>query len=151
MYIAVLVAHNLLRWLVIILAVGVIARAWSGWLGGRPWTDADGAAGRLYTISMDVQLVLGLLLFAVLSDLTRTAFGNMGAAMADQPTRFFVAEHPLLMVLAVVLAHVGSVLARRGATDAARHRRAALWYTGSFLLLLAGIPWWRPRVRLSGG
>ena len=143
MYSVLLILHSVLRWVVIVAAVAAVVRGWSGWMGGRVWTDADRGVGKLFTISMDVQLVLGLLLYFVFSPVTRAAMQDMGAAMAVRETRFFAAEHLAIMVVAVVAVHVTSVLARRGSTDASRFRRAAIGYTLSLLLVLVGIPWFR--------
>jgi hypothetical protein len=150
MYAIALSLHNVLRWLVLAAALVAVFRAISGWLGARPWTASSAGPGRVLTISMDVQFLLGILLYAMLSPVTKAAFADFGAAMADRDLRFFAVEHALLMVLAVVCAHVGKVMAPKGATDVARYRRAALWYGATLLLILAGMPWMRPLVRLGG-
>ena len=146
MYPTILTLHNVMRWVVLAAALWAILRAIGGWTGRQPWTAASALPGRVYTITMDVQLLLGVLLYAVFSPVTRQAFSDMGAAMAERDLRFFAVEHALLMVLAVVVAHMGKVLAAKGATDVARHRRAAIWYGVSLLLILGGMPWWRPLI-----
>lgn len=150
MYPILLSLHNIFRWVVLVLAVLAVSRALMGWLGRHDWTASSGGAGRVYTIVMDVQLLLGVLLYAVFSPVTRAAFADMAAAMATREIRFFVAEHLLLMLLAVVAAHVGTVQARKEGDDVARYRRSAIWYGLSLLLMLGGMPWWRPLVRLGG-
>ena len=149
MYEIVLSLHNVLRWLVLVAGVLAVFGAVAGWTGARAWTPSSAGAGRLFTISLDVQFLLGILLYAMLSPVTRAAFADFGAAMANRDLRFFAVEHALLMVLAVVCAHVGKVMAPKGATDVARHRRAALWYGATLLLILAGMPWMRPLFRLG--
>ncbi|HEU4566342.1 MAG TPA: hypothetical protein VFS05_16885 [Gemmatimonadaceae bacterium] len=148
MYNVFLITHSLFRWAVLLTGVIAVARALAGWLRDRPFAPADDSAGRFYVIAMDIQLVVGLVLYAVLSPITRQAFADMGAAMRDAHTRSIVAEHAVLMVVAVVLAHVGRATSRRAATDLAKHRRAAIWYGLSLLAVLAGIPWWRPLLRV---
>lgn len=150
MFPLVLSLHNILRWLVLIAAVAAVARAMSGWVGRSTWTPASAGPGRFYTILLDVQFLIGILLYAVLSPVTRAAFSDMGAAMRTRDIRFFVAEHLVLMILAVVFAHVGKVMAPRAATDTGRFRRAAIYYGISLLLVLAGMPWWRPMLRVGG-
>jgi hypothetical protein len=55
--------------------------------------------------------------------------------------RFFTLEHPSLMLIAIVLAHVGRVRIRRRPDGADRHRQA-LWFFGvAMVLILIGIPW----------
>jgi hypothetical protein len=149
MYAIALSLHNILRWLVLVAAVVAVARAVMGWLGRQPWTPASAGPGRVFTIAMDVQFLLGILLYGMLSPVTRRAFADFGAAMADPELRFFAVEHAAMMVLALVFAHVGKVVAPKGADDVARYRRAALWYGLSLVLILAAMPWARPLFRLG--
>jgi hypothetical protein len=132
--------HSVLRWVVLIAGLAAAGMALAGWLGKRPWTRLDDRLGLIYTISMDLQLLVGLILYIFLSPLTQAAFQNLGGAMRDTVLRFFAIEHIFTMVIAVVLAHVGRAMSRRAA-EAKKHQRAALWYTVSVLALLAGIPW----------
>jgi len=60
-----------------------------------------------------------------------------------------MASHTMLMFLAVICAHFGGALSRKGRTDLMRYRGAAIAYTISLLLMLSGIPWWRPLLRLG--
>ena len=150
MYPIVLTLHNVLRWVVLVLAVLALLRGLTGWLGRKPWAPAAAGPGRVFTITMDVQFLLGLLLYVALSPVTRAAFADMGGAMGGREVRFFVAEHVLLMLLAVVAAHVGTVKARAQADDVVRYRNMAIWYGLSLLLMLGGMPWFRPMLRLGG-
>jgi uncharacterized membrane protein YozB (DUF420 family) len=144
MYPFILAVHNILRWIIVILAVLALARAYLGWFGQRPWTERDRRIGVFFTSALDVQLLLGLILYFALSPITRAAFQNFGAAMGNDVARFFAVEHILYMVLAIVLAHIGSASARRAANDVDKHRRMAIWFTLAVLALLLGIPWFRP-------
>lgn len=147
MYDIVLSLHNLVRWLVLAAAIFAVMRAISGWVGRSVWTASSTVPGRVFTISLDVQFLLGILLYAVLSPVTRQAFADMASAMGQREIRFFVAEHTAFMVLALVVAHVGKVMAPKAATDTLKYRRAAIWYGVATLLILAGMPWWRPLLR----
>ena len=149
MYDIALSLHNILRWLVLAAALYAVARAFMGWLGRQPWTPASAGPGRVFTIAMDVQFLLGILLYGMLSPVTRRAFADFGAAMRDRDLRFFAVEHALMMVLALVFAHVGKALAAKGADDVARYRRAALWYGLSLVLIVLAMPWARPMLRLG--
>lgn len=140
MFDALLATHSIVRWLVLLAGAAAVALAWRGRLGGGPWSTSDDRAGRWFTVGMDVQLVLGLILYAV-SPTTRQALGDMGAAMGDAALRFWSVEHGLLMVVAVVLTHIGRARSRRADGAAAKHRAAVLWYTLAFVAVLAAIPW----------
>lgn len=144
MYPVILAVHNIVRWVVLILGVIALVRALMGWFGKRPWTDTDRRIGVFYTSAIDVQLLLGLLLYLFLSPITKSVFQNIGEAMSNPGTRFFVLEHPLYMVLAVVFAHLGSVFSKRADETVAKHRNAAIWYGLALIVILLGMPWIRP-------
>jgi hypothetical protein len=133
--------HNLLRWVVVITALLAIGRALAGWLGKRPWTALDRKAGLWFTIAMDVQVLVGLILYFFLSPITLAALRNFGGAMSESSLRYFAVEHIIMMIIALVLAHVGSARARKAANDLAKHRNAAIWFILAFLIILAAIPW----------
>jgi hypothetical protein len=154
MYPVTLALHSWLRWLVLAAGVLAVLRALAGLFGPRPWTPADDKAGRWFTLTLDVQTLLGLLLYGVLSPVTRNALADMGAAMGTASLRFWAVEHVFAMLLAVVLAHIGRARARRPSAAARKHRTALIFLGAAVLLVLAGMPWpWssadpRPLVRL---
>ena len=139
-----LAVHNILRWIVLILLVIALARAFWGWFGKREWTSTDRKVGMFYSVSLDVQLLLGLILYFVLSPITTSAFNDFGAALANSGSRFFVFEHFLMMILAVVFAHIGVAAAKRADESILKHRRTAIWFSLSLIAILLGMPWFRP-------
>jgi cytochrome c biogenesis factor len=145
-YNLILIVHNWVRWLVLLAGAWALIRAFGGWLGNKPWSPADRQAGMLFGIAVDLQFLLGLLL-AFVSPLVAAALGNLGAAMASETLRFFLAEHIPLMLLALIVIHAGSAFARKGSTDRDKHRRAALLYALGALFIVVAIPWWRPLLR----
>ena len=144
MYPFVLAVHNIVRWVALILAILAVVRAFIGWLGKRDWTDRDRKIGVFFTSAMDVQLLLGLLLYFLLSPLTTAALRNFGAAMGNDVSRFFALEHALYMILAVVFAHLGSAFSKRADEPVKKHRTAAIWFGLSLIIILLGMPWTRP-------
>ncbi len=147
MYDLLLSIHNIARWLVLLAAIYLIYRSLNG-LRSRTYEPADRQAGQVYTGLMDLQLVLGILLL-ILSPLVQSAWGNFGAAMQNSQTRFFVAEHWVLMLAAVILAHVGSSRIKKATEALIKQRQALIWYGLSLALMLLAIPWWRPMLRLG--
>jgi hypothetical protein len=148
MYSAVLLLHSWVRWLVLLAGIVALLRAIGG---GKAWTGADDRATLIFTIAIDVQLLLGLLLYVFLSPTISLAFQNMKAAMATTAIRFFVVEHAVGMVLAVAAAHVGRVRVRKAAPDAKRVTAAIFTAVALLLIVLAmpwpGLPYGRPLLR----
>jgi len=136
----VLGVHSIARWLVIGLGLWAAARAWMGRAGGRPWTPADTRIGRLFTICLDLQVVIGLALYGVFSPTVTAGMTNMAIATRSTAYRFWLFEHPVAMIVALALAHVGLSKARR-AGGVLAHRHAALYFTLAIAIVLAVIPW----------
>lgn len=144
MYPVVLGAHNLLRWAIIGAGLWAVFLAWRGWLGRSVWTGREALAARVFAGLLDLQFAVGVLLYAVFSPITRQAFSNMGAAMRDAPVRYFLVEHVVMMLAAIVAAHVGMVLVRRATTDAQKYQRAAIWLGIALAAVIGFVPWARP-------
>ena len=141
MYSLVLTLHSLVRWAIVIVGIVAIVRAFMGWRGSRPWAQLDDRLGLTFASVMDVNLLLGLLLYFVLSPITTAAFQDFGAAMADSAQRFFVVEHILVMLIAVVVAHIGRSRSKKAANDQGKFKQAAIFFTIAMALVLLAIPW----------
>ena len=140
MYEFTLMIHSWLRWAVLIAAVMAIVSAFSM----RPGFGGEARAerwGLLFMISLDVQLLIGFLLYVALSPTTAAIFDDFGAAMGDPVARFWAVEHLTLMVVAVVLAHLGRILARKARTPGTKRSRILVCFTLSTIAVLAAIPW----------
>jgi hypothetical protein len=141
MYATLLLVHSLLRWLVLLAGLVAAVRGLSGWRSRRLWTLPDERAGFWFTLTLDLQFLLGLLLYVALSPLTRGAFQDFGGAMRDSVLRFWAVEHVFGMVVGIALAHIGRSRIHKTGNDARRHRLAAIFYTLALLAILASIPW----------
>ena len=138
MYPLLLAIHSLLRWAVLATAVAAVIRAARG---KGSWTPADERAGLWLVMTMDLQFLLGLLLYVALSPITRVAFSDFGAAMRNSTLRFWAVEHLTGMIIAVALVHIGRVRIRKTADAARRHRLALIFFGLALLAMLVSIPW----------
>ena len=137
MYSILLFLHSWVRWIVLVLGVLAVARAF---MRSRGWTPAHDAAGKWFSIGLDAQVTLGLILYAI-SPIVRMALGDPGAAMRDAVLRYFLLEHILAMVIAIALVHVGRARIRKATSDAGKFRAAAIFFTLGLISILIGIPW----------
>ena len=72
--------------------------------------------------TLDLQFLLGLVLYVLLSPFPRAFLSDMAAGMKSAPVRFFGMEHALGMLLGVGLAHVGRKRAARWPEPKQKHR-----------------------------
>lgn len=140
MYRLFLTLHSWNRWAVLLALLAALWRAYRGWLGQQPYLSADRRLGGVLTGLLHLQLLLGLTLYFGLSPWTQRAAANRAAAWPDPTLRFWSVTHISLMLTAILVAQLSQSIAKRAATDAARHRWAAVGYSVATALILLGIP-----------
>lgn len=110
--------------------------------GRRPFIRSDARTGLLLTIVTDIMLLIGLYLwFAGPRGYKLVQQYGMGEIMKDSAKRFFVMEHSLGMLLAIVLIHIGKAQGKKQISDKAKHTRTVIFYLLALLIILASIPW----------
>jgi hypothetical protein len=137
----VLAAHSTLRWVVLVAGLVAAVASWAARFGVKSWTDTTTSAGRVFAVAMDLQLVVGLVLYVVLSPTVAAGLGDMSGAMGDAQHRFWMVEHPAAMILALVLAHVGAAKSRRAVRAEDGPGPSAWYFTLALLLVVAVLPW----------
>lgn len=140
MYPYVLLVHSWLRWIVLSLGLVVLAGALRAVIAREPWSAAQQRLQRAFMGTLDAQFTLGALLYLFLSPISAAAFSDFRAAMNDPPLRFFGVEHAATMFIAVSVAHIGAVRARRK-EGPARPRTVLIFQALWLVLTLAAIPW----------
>src|SRR3954464_13806356 len=116
MYTTLLAVHSWVRWLALIAVVGTTLAAVRGKVAGA--SSLADRWGMIAMMVLDTQLLLGLLLYFVVSPNMKAILDNFGASMKDPAARFWAVEHVTAMLAAIILAHVGRVLARKAVSPA---------------------------------
>jgi hypothetical protein len=143
MYTGFLHLHDTLRWLLLLSLITTLVKYLIGWFGNQRWKKTDNLMGVVFTSLMDIQLLIGLVLYAFLSPITQAAFTDFGAAMKNADLRFYAVEHVAMMLIAVVLVHIGRAKSKKAATDVSKFRVATIFYSLALVVILAAIPWGR--------
>jgi len=128
--------HSLVRWAIVALVLVMLNRNIRG--AHRPWMERDERLHVMLVAALDIQLLLGLVLY--FTGPTHT-YLSMPGFMKDSLTRFFAVEHGFSALLVILVAHIGRAKSRR-AKDARTRRRVVLISLVIAALLLAfTIPW----------
>ena len=139
MYTIALILHSWIRWFALIAVFGVVLAAVRGKVeGGQSVADRWGAFAMM---ALDLQMLIGLLLYLVVSPNMAEIRAHFGEAMQNPQLRFWAVEHLTAMVVAVVIAHVGRVLARKAKTPASKRTRLLVCFGIALLAMLLGTPW----------
>lgn len=134
--------HSGLRWIVLILALLAIVKAFMGMQKKSTFTNSDNKIGLMLISFMDIQLIIGLVLY-VFGPLGFKNIQNMGMGevMKNPYNRFFAMEHLVGMLIAIVVFHVGRSKSKKAIDDASKHKKAFIFYLIGLLIILASIPW----------
>lgn len=127
--------HSGLRWIVLILLLLAIFRAFARKNKGI-YEQSDKMINLFAMVMVHIQVTLGIILMFVSPKVVYAA-----GWMKAPNTRFYGLEHVLMMVLAAVLLTIGRRKAENAVELARKHKTIATWYTIALIIILAGIPW----------
>jgi uncharacterized membrane protein len=135
-------AHNFLRWIVVILALIAIYKSYVGKSNNKTFTAGDKKISLFYMIALDVQLLLGLMLYFTgpwgIKNISNQGMGNV---MKDATSRYFAIEHLIGMIVAIILGHIAYTFAKKDIDDNTKFKKILTYTSLSLLLLLVFIPW----------
>lgn len=140
LYLFSLYFHSWNRWIIIIFGLLTLWYAWSGMKNNDSLPGKAKPINLIFLSSLHLQLLIGLLLYFVLSPITTAALSNFGAAMKDASLRYWAVEHSLMNIIAIALAQTGSILAKKKATPRLAHRTMFIWSLIAFIIILLMIP-----------
>jgi hypothetical protein len=134
------VLHSYLRWILLVLLLASIVKSLAGLNGKKALTAGDKKLWLFTMISAHTTLLIGLILLL---------FGRFGvtnlpagiSVMKDSFYRFYLVEHPLLMIIAIVFITIGRGQAKKSIPDAVKYKKAFWFFVVALILILAAIPW----------
>ncbi|MBA3533843.1 MAG: hypothetical protein H0T73_18145 [Ardenticatenales bacterium] len=114
--------HSIVRWLVVLLAIGAVFKFAMGWLQKMEYKPMDRGLMSGFTGLMDLQLLLGIILLVGLGSYTR-----------------YQMEHSVTMLLAVGLAHLPMRWRNSALADDLKFRNNLFVILGVIVLVLVAI------------
>jgi hypothetical protein len=139
MYETLLLLHSWIRWIALIAIVGATLAAVRGKVEGTgSLADRWGLAA---VSALDLQMLLGLILYLAVSPNMKEILAHFGEAMKNPQLRFWAVEHITAMFVALILVHVGRVLARKAKTPAAKRTRLLVCFGIATVAMFLGTPW----------
>lgn len=141
MYKGLLDLHNLGRWVVIILLLVAIVRSLSGMTGDKSFTSGDKKTGLFLMIAAHIMLLVGLYQWFAGPGLGSIQSMGMKSVMQNGAARFWAVEHPVGMLLGIILITIGRGSARKNISDKAKHSRSFWYYFIALIIIVASVPW----------
>ena len=134
--------HNLLRWIILILLLVALVKAFTGWKQGRTFSNGDRSVWKFTLISAHINLLVGLyLLFLGRYGYLKVTLPEGESIMSDKFFRFFWVEHPLLNIVAIILITMAASKAKKAIPDLQKFKNSFWLFLVALLLLMVSIPW----------
>lgn len=134
-------AHSGIRWLTLLLVAIILIKSLMGLFGNASYGKTDNILAASFVGTMDLQFLIGLILYFFLSPITQTAIADFGAAMKNPGLRFFAVEHLTMMIAAIAIAHIGRSKAKKSYEAKKKFKFQVIFFGIALALMLIGIPW----------
>ena len=134
--------HNVLRWIILILLLVSILKAYNGWKSKKAFSPGDKKVWLFTMISGHITLLLGLYQVALgRYGMFTTTLPEGTSVMKDKFYRFFWVEHPVAMILAIVFITLAHGMAKKMVGDEVKYRKAFWYFLIALILILIAVPW----------
>jgi hypothetical protein len=130
-----------MRWVIIVLLVIAIFKAYNGMTTKRSYDNADRKTGLFLMIAAHTTLLIGLYQWFVgpwgLSNIR--ALG-MGRGYEKWGLSLLAVEHLTGMIIAIILITVGKGVAKKNISDTAKHKKAFWMFLIALVIILLSVP-----------
>ncbi|NCT17861.1 MAG: hypothetical protein COZ75_05850 [Flavobacteriaceae bacterium CG_4_8_14_3_um_filter_34_10] len=139
------VLHSYWAYLVLLILLLASLNALIKYFSNQPFGAKDFRISLFGLIVTHIQVLIGFILYFSHPALGFASFTRDDLTMADimgnSDLRLFAVEHPLVMLIAVVLITIGYSKHKKQLTSKGKFKMLALFYTIALLLVLSRIPW----------
>lgn len=119
--------------LLLALVISIVITA-INYFGSKPYNRKIALIG---LISAHLQLLVGIIYYYSLGYFSMFSSG----VMKDPTLRFKLIEHPLTMIIGIILITVGYSKAKKAPADYASNKIVFITYTIALIVILSRIPW----------
>ena len=126
--------HSGFRYVVLILLLLAIIRAWADWLGKKSYSEGNRKLNLFAMISLHTQLLIGLVLYFLSPFVQFT-----GGMMKDNNARYWTVEHLTAMIIAIILVTIGHSKSKKITLPEGKHKTIAIYYTLALVIIVITI------------
>lgn len=133
--------HSYWAYIAVIILVIAVLNAIIGLTKNNEFKDKDLRISLFTLIVMHIQLLIGLGWYFMSPWFQALREFGMAETMKDAPLRLQAVEHPLMMILAIVLITVGFSKHKKQTADKQKFKIIAIYYGIGLLFILSRVPW----------
>ena len=141
MYETIQFIHSYWAYLVVFVLLATSINAIVGLVSNKEYGATNFRLALFTLIVSHIQLLIGLLLYFIAPYFKMFGEMGMGGVMKDANLRLYNVEHPLIMIIAIVLITIGYSKHKKKLTSKPKFKVLAIFYTLALILVLSRIPW----------
>lgn len=128
--------HSYWAYIVVIVLTITVLNVLFKLITRKEYSSTDFRLGLFTLIVSHIQLLIGVILYV-----SQGRYSNMGEVMKVKEARLLALEHPVMMILAIVLITIGWSKHKKKTADKAKFKTFAIFYGIALLFVLSKIPW----------
>ncbi len=133
--------HSILAAFILIAIAMVVFNAVMSLKRDEQFKTGDRKLGLIALILTHTQFIIGLITYYVSPWYESLRNVGMAKAMKDADLRLMSVEHPLMMIVAIVLLTIGWSKHKKKAEDKAKFKSFVIFYGLALVVILSRIPW----------
>ena len=132
--------HSYWAYIVLAILIFTVVNAIIGLTQKKEFKDKDLRLGLFTLIVSHIQLLIGFAWY-FMSPWYKALKDDAASVMANKELRLLAVEHPITMILAIVLITIGWSKHKKKTEDTAKFKTFSIFYGVALLLILSRIPW----------
>ncbi len=132
--------HSYWAYIVLAVLVYTVVNAIIGLVQKKEFTHKEFRLGLFTLITAHIQLLIGLGWY-FMSPWFKALKSNGGEVMKDSGARLLALEHPIMMIIAIVLITIGWSKHKKQVKSEAKFKTFVTFYGLALVIILSRIPW----------
>lgn len=124
--------HTIISGTFLIIAVWLLARSIRGIMKNYTYTGFDKLLSYGFIITLYLQLIFGLILFA---NPSAEDYSNVEGALKMASKRFWPIEHIVLMLFALFIANIGLIFSNQAHKSRDKYRKILIYYAIAIVMI----------------
>jgi membrane protease YdiL (CAAX protease family) len=133
--------HSGWAYIALLVLIVAVINAAMGFFSDKEFKEKDLRIPLFTLIVFHLQLIIGLIGYYTSNYYDTMRSVGMGEVMKQPELRLMLVEHPIMMILAIILITMGFSKHKKQQTDKGRFKTILLYYGIALLLVLSRIPW----------
>lgn len=133
--------HSGWAYIALLVLIVAVVNAAMGFFSDKEFKEKDLRIPLFTLIVFHLQLIIGLIGYYTSNYYDTMRSVGMGEVMKQAELRLMLVEHPIMMILAIILITMGFSKHKKQLTDKGRFKTILFFYGIALLLVLSRIPW----------